>query len=174
MNGVFPEEALLSPGAFVQEVFARNETWTWCLYSMARKHQVHLIEDALQEFYCAVFRKWQKIPKDSHAKMMASLNTMLRRIFIDTLRRERPTLYLDDLSPTEQPAGTLYHLCYRAYQEEVSERLFTLLSDRDYLIMQKRVEGYESREIAEILDVNPNYIDLRIHRMRKKLRNHFS
>ena len=89
MKGIFPEESFLSPDAFVQEVFARNEVWTWCLFGMVKKHQHYLIDDVLQDFYSAVFRKWAKIPKDVHAKMMACLYTMLRRAFFNYLRRER-------------------------------------------------------------------------------------
>lgn len=174
MNGVFPEESLLSPEAFVHEVFTRNETWTWCLFGMFKKHQYYLIDDVLQDFYITVFRKWDLVPKSSHPQMMACLYIMLRHEFYNTLRKERQHTYLDDLPPAEQPLGTLYHLCYNALLDQHSGRLASMLPDEDYQILQLKIQGYKSKEIAERLNVKTSYIDVRLHRVRKKIHPHFS
>lgn len=174
MNGIFPEEAFLSPGAFVQEVFARHDLWSWCLFGEAKQHQLHLIDDALQDFYLTVFRKWDRFPRRPHAVLMASLQTTLRRTFVNILRKEPKFSPLDDLLPQQQPLGTMYHLTYQTYCDQESERLAELLPEQDGLILQKRIEGFDSKEIAEMLDVRPGYVDVRMHRLRKKLRTHFS
>ncbi len=174
MRRLFTEESLLNAESFARAVFDRHHHWTSCLLGMAKRHQRHLIEDVLQDFYCSVFLKWAKIPKEPHAKVMGFLYIMLRNAFINALRRERRPINLEDMLPAEHPSGLLYYLCFDVLAEEQSRYLAGLLPETDFEILKMKMQGFLSKEIAKILQVKTNYIEVRLHRMRKQLRPHFA
>lgn len=174
MRKLFKEESLLNAESFTRAVFDRHHLWMSCLFGMAKKHQRHLIDDVLQEFYAAVFLKWAIIPKEPHARVTSFLYIMLRSKFINALRRERRPLNVEDLLPAEHPSGLLYHLCFDALLEEQSRYLAGLLPETDFEILKLKMQGFLSKEIAKMLKVKTNYVDVRLHRIRKQLRSHFS
>lgn len=174
MHATFPNSAFSSAEAFVQEVYKRHQHWTLFLYGQANKNQRHLIEDVLQEFYITVFRKWNQIPHENHYQMFACLYKMLRNEHINQLRRERSCDHLEDLSPPNQPTGSIYHLCYTDLLEDTFKKIEQMVSPQDFEILQMKTLGWLSEDIAEKLDVKRSFVDVRLHRTRKKLYPYFA
>jgi RNA polymerase sigma factor (sigma-70 family) len=175
MLKIFTEKGLQSPEFFIRDVVAQHALWVCYLSGRAKKHQRHLIDDVLQDFYCNVYLKWESIPKNNPACTLSFLRKMLYHEFIDRLRRERAWLvHLDDVLALKHPSGNLYHLCFEDFWEEQFSHLSRLLSELDFQILQLKMQGYPSKEIAELLQVKTNYVDVRLHRIRKQLQPLFT
>lgn len=134
-------------------------------------------EDAVQETYVQFFRKHSSFRGDS------DLKTWLTRIVINQAlmqkRRARPTLPLDDLTPS---AEVLLHpalinsedpekLAARQEMRIMIERAVAELPDAFRLaFILREVEGLDTEEAAAILGIQVETLRTRLHRAKKHLR----
>jgi RNA polymerase sigma-70 factor (ECF subfamily) len=122
--------------------------------------------DAVQE---AFLRAWQELPGlKEEAKFASWLMQIVRHAAIDARRRQRPTVAeFPDLAGGAQPED----LAERADRERRVKAALEELDDTTrQAVMLRYYDGLGSKQIAELLDVSPAAVDMRLSRARGILR----
>lgn len=143
--------------AFIQLV-EENKT---ALYKVAKSYLKNEedVADAIQDTILSAFEHIGELKTVSYFK------TWLTRILInhctDIVRRQRRMVSMEE---TEEPAGSLVESDYEFYE------LLRELPEKDRIIFLLYYgEGFNTREISEILEWNENTVKSRLQRGRKKL-----
>ena len=125
-------------------------------------------EDALQEAFCRLWSRRDKIDGSSHAEGL--LVTTLRNIRIDSERRRlaHPSVELDDISDIpscdeEYSVAEIYKRVSSLAGECLSER------DREILFLRER-DGKDFIEIAEMFNLSESNVRMIVSRARKSIR----
>lgn len=119
-------------------------------------------DDALDAVQDALLACWEKLPGLRQEKYF---KTWLTRILINhctnIVRRQRRMVSMEE---AEEPVGSLVESDYEFYE------LLRELPEKDRIIFLLYYgEGFNTREISEILDWNENTVKSRLLRGRKKL-----
>lgn len=143
--------------AFIQ-LIEQNKT---ALYKVAKSYLKNEedVADAMQDTILSAFEHIDELKATSYFK------TWLTRILInhctDIIRRQRRMVSMEE---AEEPVGSLVESDYEFYE------LLRELPEKDRIIFLLYYgEGFNTREISEILEWNENTVRSRLQRGRKKL-----
>jgi RNA polymerase sigma factor (sigma-70 family) len=174
-RGIFNMAALRNKDLFMKQMLDYHPNWTLyahgLLYSPAHEH---LIDDVLQDFYCKAFEKWEFIPKGHVNQASAYLYKMLRNECNNVFRKKQNKEPLCELKEVESHSQNIDHYCFEACESEIRTHLASLLKDLDLKIVLMILEGFKCDEIAADIGQTKNYVEVRLTRLRKKIRIHFN
>lgn len=124
--------------------------------------------DALQE---AFLRLVTKPPRDKRARTW--LFRVATNVIFDQARTSTRRQRLLESGPLDAGVGDVgadpHDALTRSDQSRVVRRALDKLSERDRTVLLMRAEGFEHREIAEVIEMNPKAIGVVIARAMKKL-----
>jgi RNA polymerase sigma-70 factor (ECF subfamily) len=126
--------------------------------------------DAVQE---AFLRAWQELPGlKEEAKFGSWLMQSVRHAAIDARRRQKPTVgEFPDLADGNRPGNLPEEQLDAADRtRHVKAALEELDETTRQAVMLRYYEGLGSKEIAELLDISPPAVDMRLSRARGVLR----
>ena len=136
------------------------------------------VEDIAQQVFVKAYFSLKRFDQ------RAAFSTWLYKITVnecwDLLRKKkvRPLVYESDLSEeqarqvisAEEKGGGGPDISDRLEARERVERLLVGLDERDRLMLiLKEVEGFAVEEIAELLELNPNTVKVRLFRARRRI-----
>jgi len=136
------------------------------------------VEDIAQQVFVKAYFSLKRFDQ------RAAFSTWLYKITVnecwDLLRKKkvRPLVYESDLSEeqarqvisAEEKGGGGPDISDRLEARERVERLLDGLDERDRLMLiLKEVEGFAVEEIAEVLELNPNTVKVRLFRARRRI-----
>ena len=123
-------------------------------------------KDLYQEVLLQAWKGWPSFRHES------KFSTWLYRICLNTIfTRNRKKQYVDykdsleEISPAIQNGGI---------QQEDALRLrqaIRKLTETDRAIISMNLDGYENREIAEIMGISNNHVAVKLHRIKDQLSN---
>lgn len=130
-------------------------------------------EDAVQEAYVKAHRALTTGTFERRAKLSTWLYRVVLNTSIDLKRREkrRPTTFLSDTGPAEPRALHPERAEQRLALRELSDWLQALPEEQQGVVLLKCVEGFSSRETAEVLDCSEGAVEQRLVRARRALRS---
>jgi RNA polymerase sigma factor (sigma-70 family) len=174
-QSIFNLAALGNRDLFMKQLLDYHPNWTiyahGLLYNPAHEH---LVDDVLQEFYCKAYEKWEFIPKGHPSQAMAYLYKMLRNECNNVFRKKCYIESFCELKEAESQSQDITYYFINSFQTEIRDRLATFLSGIDLEIILKIMEGYKCDEIALDIGRTKNYVEVRLTRLRKKIRIHFN
>ncbi|PWW28416.1 RNA polymerase sigma-70 factor (ECF subfamily) [Cytobacillus oceanisediminis] len=141
-------------------------------YCITRDH--YLAQDVVQETLIKAFEKIDTI--EDQKKLGAWLSAIATRTAIDFVRKERRTyeriadcIDLENcLERNHLDAGQEAEM--NMLQEQIYAYVDSLSPDQKRVFLLKVNHGLKEREIADILQLNPNTVKTKIFRVRKQLR----
>lgn len=136
----------------------------------------HDAEDLVQE---TLLRAYRAVDRFDGRHPRAWLLTIMRNARANQLRKRRPTLVRDDEAFTRERArgadgrrGAEEHVLDEIVDPVVREALAALSTKLRGVVILVDLEGLTYREAAETLDVPEGTVMSRLHRARKRLRQH--
>jgi RNA polymerase sigma factor (sigma-70 family) len=123
--------------------------------------------DAVQDGF---LRAWQELPKlQDAARFGGWLMQIVRNAAIDQRRRVKPTAseFPDLAAASPDPSAATAD---RERDAQVKAALETLDETTRTAVMLRYYEGHSAKEIAELLDMSPPAVDMRLSRGRALLR----
>lgn len=128
----------------------------------------HLAEDAAQE---AFIRAWRHLPKFRPRSPFRNwLYRIATNVALDVLRRERPTIGLDELSLASSAKGPQERVEQEERGEQVRRAVLALAPGSRTVLVLREYEGLSYREIAETLEIPIGTVMSRLNYARKCLR----
>ncbi len=128
-------------------------------------------DDLLQEFYVSVLERSELAWKGYRSHGLAYLRQMIRFDLIDQQRKDKSAARMKKLLVKQVSEKTGIYACYGpAYIERFLEDISELLSADNLRLMKLYLEGYSYAEIGEKLDMNPKTVGVRIHRVKKMIK----
>ncbi|MCP4007450.1 MAG: sigma-70 family RNA polymerase sigma factor [bacterium] len=139
-------------------------------------------QDALQDAFLSAFRSIDRFKGDSR------LSTWLHRIVVNTAlmrirsRKRRPETSIEELMPRFLENGHFSDepiewrrsnrdlLESQETREQVRAMIDRLPDDYRTVLLMRDIEGFDTKETAELLGVTPNAAKIRLHRARIALR----
>ena len=152
-------------------------------FAMSRLHNKEIAEDLVQETLLAALQSQQKFLRNSSEKTW--LTAILKNKIIDYYRRSsRQVLFATDEeeadffdrngnwlnSPSDWNATPQNLLEQKEFQVILQECLANLPKNLSAVFTLREIEGLESKEICEILNLSPNNLWVMLHRARLHLR----
>ena len=132
-------------------------------------------EARAEELVQDVFLKTWQYLADGHeiAHIRAFLYRVLGNMIIDEARRAKSESLDHLMEQGFEPKGDgEKNLVQGAEVREVQEALRRLPRDAAEVLVMRYVDDLEPKEIAEILDISPNRVSVRIHRALEALKKH--
>ena len=160
---------------FVETVVCdRHEIWELMMYKLIYPQKnADLVKEVIQEFYMRCLERWEQIPPESDDGTVRFLARMLRNVYYDHHRKNKPNQRTDALD-------TIKDAHAESDPHEVNEMLQhcqhfiqTKLDLEDRSIMTLYLfEGKSLQEIGQALDISPKTVGTRIFRARVALRKY--
>lgn len=149
------------------------EKYRYFLWYLANEklRDAHLAEDAVQDAFLALTRHLDKIGAVDSASTRNFLATIVKSKAIDIIRRKKginEEVY-DDSSVEEVSEDILDTYLVQENYERILDAIGRLDDIYRIVFEYKYLHGFSDREIAEMLDVTPKAVNVRIFRARKKL-----
>lgn len=157
---------------FKEEIWSRHFLWELLLIRFqGDSHNAETTQEVLSDFYLRTLEEWDKIPQTSKGAMIAYLKTMLKNVLADHWRGKMNKVLTQELKLNFDAKDE--HL------DAVDDEL-TLKSIDDYVTTFGRLDQQifdlkyrqlkRGREIAAILGIPHNTVDIRVMRMKGRLR----
>ena len=140
-----------------------DRLYSTAFYLLGRKEDA---EDIVMETVLDAFRSIASL-RDS-----AAFEGWLFRILVNKCKRKRGTYLQDTLELMENSAQVAAKDTFRNYELETAVR--TLSEEEQQIVILSVVNGYQSKELAEILGLNANTVRSKQKRALEKLRNHLT
>ncbi len=151
----------------VQEYNACVREYSDKIYRFVLKNIRHVerAEDIVQDVFVKVWMKVDDVPfeKAKSYLFQAAYNTML-----DVIKKEKRMEYKEDVS-----SNALSHQPDLGLKEALDLALNNLPQIQKSAVLLRDYEGYDYKEIGEILDLNESQVKVYIFRARKNLRAFF-
>ncbi len=151
----------------VQEYNACVREYSDKIYRFVLKNIRHVerAEDIVQDVFVKVWIKVDDVPfeKAKSYLFQAAYNTML-----DVIKKEKRMEYKEDVS-----SNALSHQPDLGLKEALDLALNNLPQIQKSAVLLRDYEGYDYKEIGEILDLNESQVKVYIFRARKNLRAFF-
>lgn len=150
--------------AIFEQVYAlyRDRVYRLCLGYTRHAAQA---EDLVQECFCQV---WTNLPQ---FQARADIGTWVYRIAANTclmqLRRQRtqPVEYRDEWPvPSTEPEQDVDDPSDKLY------RVIATLPEVDRIIISMVLEDVPQRQIGEVLGITENHVNVKVHRIKQKLK----
>lgn len=149
------------------------EKYRYFLWYLAneRLHDAHLAEDAVQEAFLALTRHLDKVEEIESAATRNFLATIVKSKAIDMIRRRKGVS--EEAYEENIVDGTSEDVLDTYLTKDNYDRILQAIAGLDeiYRVVfeYKYLHGLTDREIANLLDVTPKAVNVRIFRARKKL-----
>lgn len=131
--------------------------------------------DLLQEVYMKVLLRPELIQEGLDKSGPSYLFTMIKRNCINLQRKGKSLDRLKEVFDHEAPRiADINHLCIQIHAENFLEDLQACLSEQDFEIMRRYINGYTYQEIGQEIGMNSSTVGVRIHRSRKMLVKHLA
>ena len=123
----------------------------------------------------AFLRAWERIDElRDPERFGAWLCGIVRHLALDQLRRRRPARSLEQAGAPADPARWTHDPTQEAGRRERHESIAEAIAGLDEtsrtMVAMRYYEDLSSRQIAELLDLSPAAVDMRLSRARKQLR----
>lgn len=141
-------------------------------FSITRDH--YLAEDVVQETLIKGYKHLHTV--EDKEKLGAWLSSIATRTAIDFLRKEKRLKgNVDGYAELEQlnlsHSQSVEGIAEASFlQAEIAGFIQSLAPDQRKLFLLKINDGMKEKEIAEMLNLNPNTVKTRIYRVRKQLK----
>lgn len=158
---------------FVQ-LYHKYRYFLWYL-ARERLQDDHLAEDAVQETFLALTRHMDKIGSVESVATRNFLATIVKNKAMDLWRKRQGITEEEEISPKQEAEVSGEDVLDQYLAQESYERILQAVRQLDeiYRIVfeYKYLHELSDREIADLLDVTPKVVNVRIFRARKKLQN---
>ena len=139
-------------------------------YLVSLTHDISLSEDLVSETFLGALKSLHKFKGQSTIKTW--LFSIARNKWYEHLRKEKPTICLDDLSYNYLLSE--YYLDDSIIKKELSNKILALLDSepprtKDIILM--RIEGYSYFEIGKKHNISESSARVIDHRTKKKIKN---
>lgn len=145
-------------------------------YAVSLVRDRHIAEDLVQDCYCRILRKSDTydITRDGARILFRSIT----HASIDWAKRKRPLALddLDGLADQRRPPDAVRPDA-AILERELNDAVAAGLSQLPLMLRaawELRVMGLGLKEVAEALDITPNYAGVLVHRARTALASHLS
>ena len=126
-------------------------------------------EDAVQEVYLKTWNMRNNLEKYNSAE--ALMMTMTRNLCLDKLKSKKHRHQdLNSFHVPEKNADPYEQAAMADTVERVKQAIRNLPEQQKTIVHLRDVEGYELKEIAEIMGTDSNYVRVNLSRGRKKIR----
>ncbi|MCR5565908.1 MAG: sigma-70 family RNA polymerase sigma factor, partial [Clostridiales bacterium] len=137
-------------------------------YANSVLHDPQAAEDAVQEAFSRIYALRSGL--DEKCSFSAYLFTIVRRICIDTLRKQRRFPDLPGELP-EPPVESAEAECIRNWERLNRIHLLAVLDETDRkLLLAFSLEGKPTKQIAREMNLSDGQVRVRLHRIRRKLK----
>lgn len=137
-------------------------------YANSILHDPQAAEDAVQEAFSRIYALRDGL--DEKCSFSAYLFTIVRRICIDTLRKQRRFPVLPGELP-EPPVESAEAECIRNWERLNRIHLLAALDETDRkLLLAFSLEGKPTKQIAREMNLTDGQVRVRLHRIRRKLK----
>lgn len=137
-------------------------------YANSVLHDPQAAEDAVQEAFSRIYALRSGL--DEKCSFSAYLFTIVRRICIDTLRKQRRFPDLPGELP-EPPVESAEAECIRNWERLNRIHLLAALDETDRkLLLAFSLEGKPTKQIAREMNLSDGQVRVRLHRIRRKLK----
>lgn len=134
-------------------------------------HDAHLAEDAVSEAFVRIIDNLEKINLSDRNKTKGFVVIIVRHIAIDMLRRQKRFVPLDDHSDyTECREPVLSSLASDEACSKIADALAKLNRNYSDILYLKIVFNCSNDEIAKILGISRDNVNVRLHRARNALK----
>ena len=138
------------------------------VYANSILHDPQAAEDAVQEAFSRIYALRSGL--DEKCSFSAYLFTIVRRICIDTLRKQRRFPALPGELP-EPPVESAEAECIRNWERLNRIHLLAALDETDRkLLLAFSLEGKPTKQIAREMNLSDGQVRIRLHRIRRKLK----
>ena len=137
------------------------------VYRFIRKNcrDIHMAEDIVQDSY---EKLWKNVDNVNPEKVKAYLFTTAYHTLIDRLRKEKRSVYLEDLPHREESHENQF-----TDLKEILHRAVNQLPEiQRIVVMLRDYEGYSYKEIGEITELSESQVKVYIYRARIFLKNY--
>ncbi len=151
-------------------IYEKYRYFLWYLAN-ERLHDAYLAEDAVQEAFLALTRHLDKVDEIESTATRNFLATIVKSKAVDMIRRKKG---VSEEVYEESIAGEISEDVLDIYLiKDNYDRILQAIAELDeiYRVVfeYKYLHGLTDREIADVLDVTPKVVNVRIFRARKKL-----
>ena len=162
-----------------QELWDRNKQGMYHLaYSVLQDSG--LAEDAVQEAFFKLAERFSFYQKENREQLDHLCTVLVKSKALDIWRKQHHTPFLtftEEIPESEYGAASENpeEKLLRAEEKQflyhsLKQALATLSSKESYALLLRHYHGFKSRQIAEILDMKENAVDVLLHRTYRKLR----
>lgn len=149
------------------------EKYRYFLWYLANEKlgDAHLAEDAVQEAFLALTRHLDKVERVDSAATRNFLATIVKSKAIDIIRRKKGIAEeaYEESSVDEVCEDVLDTYLVKDNYERILAAVGKLEDIYRIVFEYKYLHGFSDREIADMLEVTPKVVNVRIFRARKKL-----
>jgi len=144
--------------------------YRFALFRLGRKEDA---EDAVQDTFMRMWQMGARLKQYDRLDFLAF--HILRNLCIDRARKRRPDqtdepVYLDKMADTHTPYRKMEA---REALRQVEMAARQLPEQQRTILFLRNVEGYSNKEIAEMLDLKLNTVEVNLSRARRRLRQIF-
>ena len=137
-------------------------------YANSILRDLQAAEDAVQEAFSRIYALRSGL--DENCSFSAYLFTIVRRICIDTLRKQRRFPDLPGELP-EPPVESAEAECIRNWERLNRIHLLAALDETDRkLLLAFSLESKPTKQIAREMNLSDGQVRIRLHRIRRKLK----
>jgi RNA polymerase sigma-70 factor (ECF subfamily) len=137
-------------------------------YANSVLHDPQAAEDAVQEAFSRIYALRSGL--DEKCSFSAYLFTIVRRICIDTLRKQKKFPDLPGELP-EPPVESAESECIRNWDRLNRIHLLAALDETDRnLLLAFSLEGKPTKQIAREMNLSDGQVRVRLHRIRRRLK----
>jgi RNA polymerase sigma-70 factor (ECF subfamily) len=126
---------------------------------------IHKAEDIVQESF---EKLWRNVASVDAEKVKSYLFTTAYHTLIDVLRKEKRTIYTDDLTSKDQS----YEIRFSDLKEILNVAVNQLPDIQRMVVMLRDYEGYSYKEIGEVTGLHESQVKVYIYRARIFLKNY--
>ena len=151
-------------------IYEKYRYFLWYLAN-ERLHDAHLAEDAVQEAFLALTRHMDKVDAIESAATRNFLATIVKSKAIDMIRRRKGVSEeaYEERIVSETAEDVLDTYLTKDNYDRILRAVAKLDEIYRVVFEYKYLHGLTDREIANLLDVTPKVVNVRIFRARKKL-----
>lgn len=141
-------------------------------YALGRLRDPHRAEDVTSQIFTRVLTalpSFRPERRPDGTTFRSWLMTIARNTVIDSARRQRPSVPLDDARPAALEAGPEHVAIARGERERVHAAV-ARLPETQRQVVELRLVGLKGREIADVLDISHGAVKTANYRAYQRLR----
>lgn len=129
-------------------------------------------ENAVQDAFISLAENYEKYKRLDASRLMALCNTVVKNKAIDILRKKisRSECVLEEKIAISEEEEVESIIVRQEEQDEVRDLLAQVDSITRQILILKYFVGYKNADIAKTLKVSKRVVEMRLHRVKQKLR----